>query len=93
MVGRRAFLQTWAAHRLPGVRVFPQGQEIQAGAAVVVTLGTPPGHPEQGEEAFVVSLSSDETVRFDGSSTTSRGAHEADVPTERNFDHLEGTRR
>ncbi|MGO8859629.1 MAG: DUF1990 family protein [Acidimicrobiales bacterium] len=31
----------------------------------MVTLGTPPGHPEQGEEAFVVSLSSDETVRFE----------------------------
>jgi len=27
--------------------------------------GTLPGHPEQGEEAFVVSTSPDETVRFD----------------------------
>ncbi len=33
------------------------------------------------------------SMRFDGSSTTSRGAHEADVPAERNFDHPEGTRR
>jgi len=27
--------------------------------------GTLPGHPEQGEEAFVVSMSPDETVRFE----------------------------
>jgi len=27
--------------------------------------GTLPGHPEQGEEAFVVSLSPDQTVRFE----------------------------
>jgi uncharacterized protein (UPF0548 family) len=27
--------------------------------------GTLPGHPEQGEEAFIVSKSSDETVRFE----------------------------
>jgi len=27
--------------------------------------GTLPGHPEQGEEAFVVSISADETVHFD----------------------------
>jgi len=85
-------LKTWKAHRLPGVRVFPGDQEIQIGATVVVTLGTPvlalaapcrivgvvdeptrwgfsygtlPGHPEQGEEAFVVSMSPDETVHFD----------------------------
>jgi uncharacterized protein (UPF0548 family) len=85
-------LKTWRAHRLPGVRVFPGKQEIQVGATVVVTLGTPlvalaapcrivgvvdeptrwgfaygtlPGHPEQGEEAFVVSTAADETVRFD----------------------------
>ena len=84
-------LKTWEAHRLPGVRVFPDGQEIQTGATVVATLGTPfvavaapcrivsvldepsrwgfaygtlPGHPEEGEEAFVVSISSEETVRF-----------------------------
>jgi uncharacterized protein (UPF0548 family) len=85
-------LKTWKAHRLPGVRVFPEGQEIQIAATVIVILGTPvvalaapcrivgvvdeparwgfaygtlPGHPEQGEEAFVVSTSPDETVRFD----------------------------
>jgi uncharacterized protein (UPF0548 family) len=27
--------------------------------------GTLSGHPEQGEEAFVVSISADETVRFE----------------------------
>jgi uncharacterized protein (UPF0548 family) len=85
-------LKTWQAHRLPGVRVFPGAQEIEIGATVVVTLGTPlmalaapcrivgvvdestrwgfaygtlPGHPEQGEEAFIISTSPDETVRFD----------------------------
>jgi uncharacterized protein (UPF0548 family) len=85
-------LRAWDAHRLPGVRVFPEGQEIQTGATVVVTVGTPilalaapcrivgvideetrwgfaygtlPGHPEQGEEAFVVSMSIDETVQFE----------------------------
>jgi uncharacterized protein (UPF0548 family) len=85
-------LKTWEAHRVPGVRVFPQEQEIQTGVTVVVTLGTPllalaapcrivsvidgqtrwgfsygtlPGHPEQGEEAFVVSISPDEIVRFE----------------------------
>jgi len=85
-------LKNWEAHRLPGVRVFPDDQEILTGATVVVTLGTPilalaapcrivsvidgqtrwgfaygtlPGHPEQGEEAFVVSVSPDQTVRFE----------------------------
>jgi len=85
-------LKTWQAHRLPGVRVFPDSQEIHTGANIVVTLGTPvvalaapcrivsvidgqtrwgfaygtlPGHPEQGEEAFVVSMSPDQTVRFE----------------------------
>ena len=85
-------LKAWEAHRLPGVRVFPEGQDIQTGATVVVTLGMPllalvapcrivrvideetrwgfaygtlPGHPEEGEEAFVVSISPDETVRFE----------------------------
>jgi uncharacterized protein (UPF0548 family) len=85
-------LKAWEAHHLPGVRVFPKGQDIHPGATVAVTLGTPllaliapcrivsvideearwgfaygtlPGHPEQGEEAFIVSKSSDETVRFE----------------------------
>jgi uncharacterized protein (UPF0548 family) len=85
-------LRAWDAHRLPGARVFPEGQEIQTGATVIVTFGTPilalavpcrivgvideetrwgfaygtlPGHPEQGEEAFVVSISVDETVQFE----------------------------
>ena len=84
-------LKAWQAHRLPGMRVFPEGQEIRTGATVVVTLGTSllslaapcrivsvidghtrwgfaygtlPGHPEQGEEAFVVSISPDQSVRF-----------------------------
>jgi uncharacterized protein (UPF0548 family) len=85
-------LRTWEAHRLPGLRVFPDAQEIRPGATVVLTLGTPvialvapcrivsvidgqtrwgfaygtlPGHPEQGEEAFSVSISPDQTVRFE----------------------------
>lgn len=85
-------LKTWEAHRLPGMRVFPDGQEIRTGATVLLTLGTPivalavpcrivtvidgqtlwgfaygtlPGHPEQGEEAFVISMSPDKTVRFE----------------------------
>jgi uncharacterized protein (UPF0548 family) len=85
-------LKAWKAHRLPGMRVFPQQQEILTGATVAVTLGTPlvalavpcrivgvidgqtawgfaygtlPGHPEQGEEAFVVSMAPDQTVRFE----------------------------
>jgi uncharacterized protein (UPF0548 family) len=85
-------LKAWEAHRLPGMRVFPNDQEIRTGATVVVTLGTPvvalaapcrivsvidgqtrwgfaygtlPGHPEQGEEAFVISMSPDQTVRFE----------------------------
>jgi len=85
-------LGTWQAHHVPGVRVFPREQDIETGATVIVTLGTPylalaapcrivsvvdsptrwgfaygtlPGHPEQGEEAFVVSLSQDEIVRFE----------------------------
>jgi uncharacterized protein (UPF0548 family) len=87
-----AGLKSWEAHRIAGVRVFPDGQEISRGATVIVTLGTPlmalaapcrivsiidgqnrwgfaygtlPGHPEQGEEAFVVSIAPDETVRFE----------------------------
>lgn len=85
-------LKTWKAHDMPGVRIFPEGREIQSGATVVVTLGTPfvalaapcriirvidddtrwgfaygtlPGHPEEGEESFVVTISSDGIVRFD----------------------------
>jgi uncharacterized protein (UPF0548 family) len=93
-VFRRAVegLKAWEAHHVPGVRVFPKGQNVQPGATVAVTLGTPflallapcriihvvdeeaswgfaygtlPGHPEQGEEAFVVSMSLDENVRFE----------------------------
>jgi uncharacterized protein (UPF0548 family) len=93
-VFRRAVegLKAWEAHHVPGVRVFPIGQDIHPGATVAVTLGTPflallapcriinvideearwgfaygtlPGHPEQGEEAFVVSMSLDETVQFE----------------------------
>ena len=85
-------LKTWEAHRMPGIRVFPEDREITTGATIVVTLGTPfvalavpcrivtvmdgqvrwgfaygtlPGHPEQGEEAFVVSIAPDESVRFE----------------------------
>jgi uncharacterized protein (UPF0548 family) len=85
-------LKTWKAHRLPGMRVFPDGMEIRSGATVVLTLGTPiaslvvpcrivgvvdgqtrwgfaygtlPGHPEQGEESFAVSIASDGTVHFE----------------------------
>jgi uncharacterized protein (UPF0548 family) len=85
-------LKTWKAHRLPGMRVFPDHQEITTGATVVVTLGTPivalalpcrivsvidgqtrwgfaygtlPDHPEEGEEAFTVSMSPDQSVRFE----------------------------
>ena len=92
-------LQRWEAHRLPGVRVFPDNQEIRTGATVVVVLGTPvvalaapcrivgvidgprrwgfaygtlPGHPENGEEAFVVSISPDQVVRFDHQLSTRR---------------------
>ncbi len=36
-----AGLKTWKAHRLPGMRVFPDNQEIRTGATVVLTLGTP----------------------------------------------------
>jgi uncharacterized protein (UPF0548 family) len=85
-------LKAWKAHRLPGMGVFPDRQEILTGATVVVTLGTSvialaipcrivsvidgqtrwgfaygtlPGHPEQGEEAFIVSIGPDQTVRFE----------------------------
>jgi len=85
-------LKTWEAHRVSGIRVFPEDQEIRTGTTVVVTLGTPlvalaapcrivsvideqarwgfaygtlPGHPEQGEEAFIVSISPDESVQFE----------------------------
>ena len=85
-------LKTWKAHRLVGMRIFPDDQVIRTGATVVVTLGTPivalavpcrivsvidgqtrwgfaygtlPGHPEQGEEAFVISIAPDQTVRFE----------------------------
>jgi uncharacterized protein (UPF0548 family) len=85
-------LKAWKAHRLPGMRVFPDGQEIRSGATVVVTVGTPlaaiavpcrivgvidgqtrwgfaygtlPGHPEQGEESFAVSMTPDGDVLFE----------------------------
>lgn len=87
-----AGLRTWQAHRLPGVRVHPDGVAPALGATVVVTIGvgvaalaapcrivgvldeptragfaygTLPGHPEQGEEAFVVRLTDDGAVRFE----------------------------
>jgi uncharacterized protein (UPF0548 family) len=34
-------LKTWKAHRLPGMRVFPDDVEIRTGATVVLTVGTP----------------------------------------------------
>jgi uncharacterized protein (UPF0548 family) len=37
----RAGLQTWAAHRTPGVRVLPIGLPVEDGATYVVTFGTP----------------------------------------------------
>jgi uncharacterized protein (UPF0548 family) len=85
-------LKTWKAHRVAGIRIFPEEQEIRTGVTVVVTLGTKllalaapcrvvsvvdeqirwgfaygtlPDHPEQGEEAFVVSVSPDQSVRFE----------------------------
>jgi uncharacterized protein (UPF0548 family) len=85
-------LETWEAHRIPGVRVFPADRQVVTGATVVVTLGTArvalaapcrivrvieqpdrwgfaygtlPGHPEKGEEAFVVSVLPDARVRFE----------------------------
>jgi uncharacterized protein (UPF0548 family) len=85
-------LKAWKAHRLPGMRVFPDAQEIRSGATVVVTVGTPlaaiavpcrivgvidgqtrwgfaygtlPGHPEQGEESFAVSMTPDGDVLFE----------------------------
>lgn len=85
-------LKAWKSHRGPGIRVFPNGQDISTGATVVVILGTAlvalaapcrivsvidgqtrwgfaygtlPGHPERGEEAFVVSIAPDETLRFE----------------------------
>lgn len=84
-------LRTWKAHRLAGMRVFPEGAPLQVGMTVVVTMGTSfvaiaapcrilavideprrfgfvygtlPGHPEQGEEAFIVTIGEDDEVRF-----------------------------
>lgn len=84
-------LQMWTTHRVPGIRVLPEGTEVRPGATVVVTIGTPlsaiaapcrvidivdepgrwgfaygtlPGHPEEGEEAFIASISDDGTVAF-----------------------------
>jgi uncharacterized protein (UPF0548 family) len=85
-------LRSWQAHRVAGVQVFPEGQTIEIGATILVTLGTPlvalaapcrivgvvdevarwgfaygtlPGHPEEGEEAFIVSISPDHVVKFE----------------------------
>ena len=85
-------LQTWRAHRGPGVDVLPHSTPIKPGATVVVTLGMPwlalaapcrivgvvdepdqsgfaygtlPGHPEQGEEAFVVCVTDEGVVKFE----------------------------
>jgi uncharacterized protein (UPF0548 family) len=93
-------LKTWQAHRLPGVRVFPNRAEVRSDTTVVVTLGSPllalaapcrivqivddpdrwgfaygtlPGHPEQGEEAFLVSISPDGEVRFEVSAFSRPG--------------------
>lgn len=85
-------LETWKAHRLPGMQVFPLDREIRTGATSLVTVGTTfaalaapcrivgvvdgqtrwgfaygtlPGHPEQGEESFAVSLAPDGAVHFE----------------------------
>jgi uncharacterized protein (UPF0548 family) len=96
-VGRASFsraaagLQSWQAHRFPGLRVLPLDTRITPGADVLVALGTDicavaapcriievleeesrwgfaygtlPGHPEQGEEAFLVSMSTTGEVHF-----------------------------
>lgn len=34
--------QMWRTHRVPGIRVLPEGTEVRPGATVVVTVGTPP---------------------------------------------------
>jgi uncharacterized protein (UPF0548 family) len=79
-------LQTWQAHRLPGVEFIPKGTPIALGTTVIVTMGVPilalaapcrivgivdeptawgfaygtlPPHPEQGEEAFMVSIAAE----------------------------------
>ena len=84
-------LRTWRAHGVPGVRVFPDGESLNVGDSVIVTLGmsrvsvaapcrvieliegptrwgfvyaTLPGHPERGEEAFVVSIDDEGDVKF-----------------------------
>ncbi len=85
-------LRCWRAHRLPGIQVLPMATDVQPGATVILTLGTPvvslaapcriievvdgpsqwgfaygtlPGHPEQGEESFLVSISGDGAVRLE----------------------------
>lgn len=87
----RTALQSWQAHRLPGMQVHPHDAPIQPGSTVVLSVGTRlgaqvvpcrimsgvdepgrwgfaygtlPGHPETGEEAFVVSLEDSGAVRF-----------------------------
>ena len=83
-------LQTWRAHDLPGVSVYPPDAVIQEGQTVIVCMGkalaitapcrivkvvsepdrwgfaygTLPGHPEQGEESFLVSSGKDGSVIF-----------------------------
>jgi uncharacterized protein (UPF0548 family) len=84
-------LQTWRAHGVAGIGVYPSEEPVRRGDTVVVTLGarflalaapcrvvavideparwgftyaTLPGHPEQGEESFVVGLEADGSVRF-----------------------------
>jgi uncharacterized protein (UPF0548 family) len=85
-------LQSWQAHRLVGMRVFPERSVIAADATVALTIGmswlclaapcriigvidepdrwgfaygTLLGHPEEGEEAFIVTRAEDGDVRFE----------------------------
>ena len=36
----REGLQSWRAHRIPGIRVYPQGRRVTLGATVVIAVGT-----------------------------------------------------
>ncbi len=87
----RTGLSTWAAHAMPGLRVFPPSVPLAEGVTCLVTFGTPllalvapcrvtrvldeerrfgftyatlPGHPEEGEESFVVEMDVLDDVRF-----------------------------
>jgi uncharacterized protein (UPF0548 family) len=96
-----AGLQSWQAHRIPRISIYPQSPPVRLGESLILEIGpraiamaapcrivrvvedsnkygfaygTLPGHPECGEESFVVSRLSTGKVVFEISGFSQPGS-------------------